>query len=161
MRIETERLALRPLAERDYDAWAELLGDGEATRLLHTPDAVTDPERLRAALGRWIDLHREPIGMYAVAVADDTVGFVGFVPRELPWGDELELGWLFQRRAWGHGYATEAARALRPLAPGRVISLIRVENAASAGVARKLGMEIERTVDYYGFSTDVWVSPAP
>jgi RimJ/RimL family protein N-acetyltransferase len=36
--------------------------------------------------------------------------------------------------------------------------MIRVENDASANVARKLGMTVEREVEYYGFSTNVWVS---
>ena len=37
-RIETRRLLLRPLSEGDLEAWADFLGDPEATRLLHTPD---------------------------------------------------------------------------------------------------------------------------
>jgi RimJ/RimL family protein N-acetyltransferase len=37
--------------------------------------------------------------------------------------------------------------------------MIRVENEASANVARKLGMTIERHVDdYHGFETHVWAS---
>jgi RimJ/RimL family protein N-acetyltransferase len=39
--------------------------------------------------------------------------------------------------------------------------MIRVENEASAKVARKLGMTVERQVEYYGYRTRVWVSPAP
>lgn len=103
----------------------------------------------------------DPIGMYALVEREsgETVGFVGFVKRELDWGDEIELGWLIRRAHWGRGYATEAARALRPLVPGRIVSMIRVENEASANVARKLGMSIERELDYYGFRTHVWVSP--
>src|SRR5436190_18407045 len=90
----------------------------------------------------------------------ETVGFVGFVPRELDWGNEIELGWLVRRAFWGRSYATEAARALRPLVPGRVISMIRVDNEASAKVACKLAMSLEREVDYHGFRTNVWVSLA-
>ncbi|MHB8470325.1 MAG: hypothetical protein ACYDCH_11310 [Gaiellaceae bacterium] len=48
-----------------------------------------------------------------------------------------------------------------PLAGGRVVSLIRVENHASAKVARKLGMERERVIEYLGFETGVWVAAAP
>jgi RimJ/RimL family protein N-acetyltransferase len=105
----------------------------------------------------------DPIGMYALVEREsgETVGFVGFARRDLDWGDEIELGWLIRRAHWGHGYATEAARALRPLVPGRIISMIRVENEASANVARKLGMSVERELDYYGFRTDVWMSPSP
>ena len=31
----------------------------------------------------------------------------------------------------------------------------------TALVARKLGMTVEREVEYYGYRTQVWVSPAP
>jgi RimJ/RimL family protein N-acetyltransferase len=101
--------------------------------------------------------------MYAALVraGAETAGFVGFVQRDMQWGRELGLGWLLRRRFWGKGYATEAAQALRPLAPARVISLIRCENNASANVGRKLGMTIERETDYRGFKTSVWVSSVP
>jgi ribosomal-protein-alanine N-acetyltransferase len=113
-----------------------------------------------ASLRRWVAVADGDVGMHALRdrATGETVGFVGFVRRELDWGDEIELGWLIRRRFWGRGYATEAARALRPLVPGRIVSMIRVENDASANVARKLGMSIEREVDYYGYRTHVWVS---
>ena len=59
-----------------------------------------------------------------------------------------------------NGPAHASPPLLRPLVPGRIVSMIRVENDASANVARKLGMNIEREVDYHGFKTRVWVSQA-
>lgn len=158
--IETERLLLRPLSEDDIEAWAAFLADPVATRLLHTPDPIADRELALAGLRRWVALFEDPIGMYALTVRDtgEGPGFVGFVPRDLDWGHETELGWLLRPAFWGLGYATEAARALRPLGPDRVVSMIRVDNTASANVARKLGMAVEREVDYVGFATHVWVS---
>ena len=160
MGLQTERLDLRLLSEDDIEAWADFLGDPEATRLLHTPDPVQDRERALAGLRRWVELADDPIGSYAVSLRDtgETVGFVGFIPRDHPWGQELELGWLIRRQFWGNGYATEAARALKPLVPGRFVSMIRVENEASANVARKLGMTVEREVEYHGYQTQVWTT---
>ena len=97
--------------------------------------------------------------MYAVRDGGgETVGFVGYSPRQLEWGKELELGWLLRRPFHGRGYATESARALRALVPGRVVSLIRVENEASANVARRLGMTLEREIVFAGFRTHVFAS---
>jgi RimJ/RimL family protein N-acetyltransferase len=160
MSLKTERLDLRLLSEADIDAWADFLCDPEATRLLHTPEPVQDRERALAGLRRWVELAEGPIGSYSVSLRDtgETVGFVGFIPRDHPWGQELELGWLIRRQFWGNGYATEAARALKPLVPGRFVSMIRVENEPSANVARKLGMTVEREVDYHGFRTQVWTT---
>ena len=158
--VETERLTLRPLAEDDAETWLRLMADPAAKRLLHTPEPVTDRERALAGLRAWIAHFADGVGMYSVRVRDtgETAGFVGFVPRELDWGRDVELGWLLLPAFWGRGYATEAARALLPLRPARVVSMIRVENDASENVARKLGMQIERTVDYYGFETHVWTT---
>jgi RimJ/RimL family protein N-acetyltransferase len=160
MGLRTERLDLRPLSEDDIDAWSDFLGDQEATRLLHTPEPVQDRERALAGLRRWVELADGPIATYSLRLRNtgETVGFSGFIPRDHPWGQELELGWLIRRQFWGNGYATEAARALKPLVSGRFVSMIRVENEASANVARKLGMTVEREVDYHGFRTQVWTT---
>ena len=82
--LPTARLDLRLLSEDDIDAWADFLGDPEATRLLHTPEPVRDRERASASLRRWIEMIEGPIGMYSVTLRDtgETVGFVGFVPRD-------------------------------------------------------------------------------
>jgi RimJ/RimL family protein N-acetyltransferase len=160
--LQTERLDLRLLSEHDIDAWTDFLADPEATRLLHTPEPVQDREWALAGLRRWIEMIEGSIGMYSLTLRDtgETVGFVGFVPRDHPWGQELELGWLIRRQFWGTGYATEAASALKPLVPGRFVSMIRVENEASANLARKLGITVEREVDYHGFRTQVWATQA-
>jgi RimJ/RimL family protein N-acetyltransferase len=145
----------------DIDAWAEFLADPDAVRLIHVPephDRATSARLLR----RTIERADGAKAMYAVDVRDtgETAGFVGFSPRELDWGPELELGWLLLPRFHGHGYATEAARIVRSLVPERVISLIRVENAASVNVARKLAMRLERDIEFAGFATHVYVSDA-
>jgi RimJ/RimL family protein N-acetyltransferase len=162
MPLETDRLLLRPISEADADAWAEFFADAEARKWLHSPGSDTRPAAT-AALQRWAAMFDDPVGMYAVVVREtgDVAGWVGFVPRRLDWGDEIELGWMLRRAFHGRGYATEAARALRPLVPGRVVSMIRVENEPSQNVARKLGMRVERECDYAGFATKVFASEHP
>jgi RimJ/RimL family protein N-acetyltransferase len=155
--METERLILRPLSRADLEPWTRFMMDGEARAGLHTPDPANDPAQAEAALDRFVDIAE----MYALVVREsgETAGFVGFVPRTMDWGDELELGWMLLPAARGQGYATEAAQALRAQKPGRrIISLIREDNAASQSVARRLGAERERIFEYYGYETGVWVS---
>ena len=70
-------------------------------------------------------------------------------------GDETELGWLLAREHWGHGYATEAALALRDWAVAergltRLISLIRPGNDRSVRVAERIGERYERDVEVRG-----------
>jgi RimJ/RimL family protein N-acetyltransferase len=160
MTVETERLRLRPVDEGDLEPWASLLADSRVTRLLHFPDPHPR-EQSADLLDRTIARADGAIAMYAVilgATTGETAGFVGFTPRKLDWGDEVELGWMLLAAFHGQGYATEAAQALRLLVPGRVISLIRVENTASQNVARKVGMHHERDIAFAGFATEVWES---
>jgi RimJ/RimL family protein N-acetyltransferase len=155
--VVTERLDLQPVTAGDLDAWAALLADPEVTRLLHFPDPHTR-EQSADLLERTIARADGAITEHTVRLREtgEIAGFVGFAARQLDWGDEIELGWTLFPAFQGKGYATEAARALRALVPGRVISLIRVENTASRNVARKLGMTHERDTVWAGFPTQVW-----
>jgi RimJ/RimL family protein N-acetyltransferase len=154
--IETERLTLRPLSRDDLEPWTSFMLDGDARAGLHTPEPAADPAEAAAALDSFV----ERAEMYALIVREtgETAGFVGFVPRALDWGDELELGWLLLPAPRGRGYATEAARALRGRKQQRIISLIRTDNPASEAVAQRLGASREQVFEYWGYETGVWVS---
>lgn len=67
-----------------------------------------------------------------------------------PWfaHQTYEIGWVFNPRYYGHGYATEAARALRDygfevLGLHRIIATCQPENIASYHIMEKLGMRRE------------------
>lgn len=67
----------------------------------------------------------------------------------------LEIGYLFQRAHWHHGYAVEAARACKEFAFGaldaqKVCSIIRDTNVASQRVAIRNGMlPIDTWIKHY------------
>jgi len=155
--LRSERLRYRPVQHDDLDLFAEFLGDEEATRYLIVPRAHTRAEAA-ALLDRWAAQHDGTIGMYTALAGDEVVGWVGFVRRSLPWHDELELGWSIRKEHWGSGYATEAALALRPLGPERVVHLIHPENARSIAVAERLGAVFERETTLRGNPVRVYVS---
>ncbi len=57
----------------------------------------------------------------------------------------VEIGWRLARAAWGHGYATEAARAALDYAFGtlrldEVVSMTVPANLRSRAVMERLGM---------------------
>ena len=72
-----------------------------------------------------------------------------------------ELGWALARDHWGHGYATEAALAVREwLHEPRVISLIASGNVRSQGVAERLGATPGQTIELPGYGPHVvWEHP--
>jgi RimJ/RimL family protein N-acetyltransferase len=77
-----------------------------------------------------------------------------------------ELGWALIRAHWGHGYATEAAAAIREWAHEcrsieRLVSLISSDNVRSQRVAERLGAIPTETVTPVdsGRKTVVWRHP--
>ena len=69
--------------------------------------------------------------------------------------DEIEIGWHLARKAWGHGYASEAGTAVlrcgfSDLGLGRICALVNPQNIRSAAVARRIGLQwMETTNRYY------------
>lgn len=76
-------------------------------------------------------------------------------------GREVEVGYLFVRKFWGRGLDTEAAGAsrdfgFRRLGLERLVSLINPENAPLRGVAERIGMQLEKEIEWRGRPTCVY-----
>ncbi len=168
--LQTERLLLRPWRPADEAAMAAINEDLEVTRYLNRPVGPAETAAFYAKAREHWEEHG--FGFFAVELREDGrfIGFVGVgYPAFLP---ELaarpELGWRLAREVWGQGLATEGARAAREDAFSRLglpelISIIHPENAASRGVAEKMGMTVERQVHnpVLGRDVDVWQVRAP
>ena len=104
--VETERLTLRLRDERDAAWYRELVGErGEDMPTL---------EEATARLARFRDLTIETgIGALAICRREegDVIGYCALVVGRSSL-DEPEIAYELLRRFHGHGYATEAARAL-------------------------------------------------
>lgn len=72
-----------------------------------------------------------------------------------------ELGWTLREEHRGHGYATEAAAAVRDwYAAARLVSLIPPDNAPSQAVARRLGAAPTGTVALEDGPHVIWTHPS-
>jgi RimJ/RimL family protein N-acetyltransferase len=163
IRIETDRLLLRPPVLADFDAWAQLAADEENMRHLGgvQPRAVAW-RHFAFAVGSW-----HPQGFCGFSVIEKASGsWVGRVGPLQPEGwPGTEVGWTLARAFWGRGYALEAATAATDWAFGHlcwsdVIHCIGAENLPSVAVATKLGSRKLRTAQmpapYEGFVVDIW-----
>ena len=146
MHIDTERLYLRPMTMRDADDLVALHSDPEVSQFMPAFDREEAIERLRLDARDWTEYGH---GLFAV-LASDGSGFLGRVALKYwPQFDEAEVGWVLRREAWGHGYATEAARAcadwgLREFDYPYLTAMIRADNERSIRVAERLGMTPRR-----------------
>jgi RimJ/RimL family protein N-acetyltransferase len=161
--VETERLRLRLMEERDLDAIAAIFADAETMQYIGEGKVFNRNETWRSissVLGHWL---LKGYGMWTVETRDggEVVGRVGFIdPAGWP---GFELGWIIAKPHWGHGYATEAARAaydyaIHTLKRERVISLIRPGNDRSVRVAEKLGFTRDGMVELLGMPAMVYAN---
>ena len=145
---ETARLIIRPWLPEDRPAFMAITSDVEVTRYVNAglpySDAQTDEWLARQAR----QLAEQDVCMGAVVEksSGNIIGISGTQP--LGTTGDLEIGWIFSRNSWGHGYATEAGRAamnhvLDTLGRNRVVAIIDPDNAPSKRVAARLGMEYE------------------
>jgi RimJ/RimL family protein N-acetyltransferase len=140
IRIRTERLILRPLAEADWRRLQQIGGVPEVARMMLVL-TVPWPE---SAVRHWIATGRflgRPGYRLGVTLNDGAlIGAVGF-------GPDRSIAYMIDRRYWGRGYATEAARALvgdifeRFPEIDEVVADHFSDNPASGSVLAKLGFE--------------------
>ena len=168
--IETERLILRKPRLDDAKALLEYIGDPEVMRWIggETGDLQVATETIEKWLRRWED---NGVGPFVVERDGRVLGRVGYLIWDrATWAiatyaeaaePETELGWTLAQEHWGHGYATEAARAARDWKRvDRLISLINPQNVRSMRVAEKLGAQPTETVTLSdGSPAVVWVHP--
>jgi ribosomal-protein-alanine N-acetyltransferase len=163
--ISTERLTIREFTRADLEALGEVFADPKVLWWEPAPYTLQQTAAwIETTLERY---RRDGCAEYAVVLeaTSTIIGDCGPVYREIE-GERLpELGWDLRSDYWGHGYATEAARALLPHAAGlglrRVYSLIDPGNVRSQGVARRLGMTIERRVMWADRAHDLWALDLP
>jgi RimJ/RimL family protein N-acetyltransferase len=160
--------------QEDADDLLEYAGDPEVARWIggQTGDRASTEARIEDWLARW---EVDGIGQFVVVRGVKVLGRVGFVVWDsrswelTSYADagahaETELGWALAQAHWGHGYATEAARAARGWAyaaqgVGRLVSLIHPENRRSIRVAEKLGASAERSIETPGGPAVIWLHP--
>lgn len=156
--LRTERLRMRGWTSADRDAFAEMNADTEVME--HFPSTLT-PEQSAAFVDRIEKVFAEHgYGLWVLEREGEFLGFTGlWVPSfHAPFMDELtppvvEVGWRLRRTAWGHGYATEAARAsirfgFDTIGLPQIVSFTTVANVRSQAVMRRLGMTLLTTYEH-------------
>lgn len=165
LRLETERLLLRPPCAEDFDAFAAFCADPLPMQHLGGVQAPSVAWRSLATMaGSW---HLLGYSMFSV-IEKDSGRWVG---RAGPWQPHgwpgPEVGWSIVPDRWGRGYAPEAARAaidwaFDVLGWDQVIHTIAPDNHNSQAVARKLGARVLRHARLpppHEVDVEVWGQP--
>jgi RimJ/RimL family protein N-acetyltransferase len=142
MRIETERLLLRPLEAQDAEDLVALHSTAEVSRFMTVLDRDLALRRISQDRRNWAER-----GYGLVAILEQGSGrFLGRSGLQgWPQFGEVEVGWAVKPTSWGRGVATEAGRAclgwgFETLDVPYLTAMIRPDNARSIRVAERLGM---------------------
>jgi RimJ/RimL family protein N-acetyltransferase len=153
--VRSARLRLRLWRDDDRAPFAALNADPRVMEFfpstLSSAESDAMVERLRH------HFVERGFGLWAVEVPGIApfIGFVGLQYPHLPapFVSAVEVGWRLAREHWGHGYATEAARAALAAGFGdlgldEIVSLTVPANLRSRQVMEKLGMRRDPADDF-------------
>ena len=164
-RLETPRLALRPFSPGDADDLLTMDGDARVMRYIGNGLGPRTRADVEASIGRIIDYAAQNPGLSLLHVSmRDTGRFVGGCGLfMLPDDSAIEIAYRFAHASWGHGYATEAARAVlthgfATLRLSRIVGVTFPENVPSQRVLVKIGMRPDGEAEHYGRTMRVFVA---
>ena len=153
--LRTERLLLRGWRPSDRAGQAAMNADPEVMR--HFPATMTAAESdamFERVAAHWSE---HGFGLWAVERTADGafLGFTGLTRPsfEAPFTPAVEVGWRFAREAWGHGYATEAARVaigfgFEIVGLEEIVSFTVAANERSSRVMERIGMTRDPADDF-------------
>jgi len=153
---QTERLLFRRVEESDFNTWLAFIQDKKSTQYIFdkTQQAIEDPiERCRIWFNRVYNRYENGLGGMNALIDKNTGAFIGqcgLLIQEIDGLTELEIGYSIMPLHHNKGFATEAAKKCKLFAfennfSPSLISVIHVENEASAKVALKNGMSLSKT----------------
>lgn len=154
--LETDRLVLRNWIDSDRDLFREIFSDPKVMEFFPYRRSHDEADETMIRVREMID--RDGVGFFATVLkeTEEPIGFCGLsltnLEPALP-TDTVEIGWRLATRFWGHGYVTEAARAL--LAFGfeergydEIVSFAVAANTRSTGVMERIGMHRDADGDF-------------
>ncbi|MCE5173027.1 GNAT family N-acetyltransferase [Paenibacillus profundus] len=164
--LQTERLRLRQVTERDAPSILELFSDQEVIRYVPLSRFTTTEHALQE-IAWYTTIFQEHTGLrWGIEIKDTgkligTCGFLDYKPDHR----RAELGYDLSRPYWGHGIMPEAAQAVIDFGFGvmelnKIAASIVPENTASGKVLSKLGFRQEGLLRQHEFEHGYFVDLA-
>lgn len=165
--LETERLVLREVEAADAPFVLELLNSPGFLENIGDRGVRTEDEAQAYIEERMLGSYREHgFGMWVAVQKSDgqPVGLAGLVKRDGL--DTPDVGYAFLQRAWGRGYAQEAAaavlrHAIDTLGIPKLAAITTPENFASMAVLRKIGFTYQGVIQLPGIDRESTYFTAP
>lgn len=144
--FETPRLILRQFTEVDAPLILALNSDPDIVKYVHEPILKTQEQAKNILKEIILPQYKNNLGRWAIHTKGhmEFIGWCGLKYR--PERDEIDLGYRLVQKAWGKGFATEAAQhSLEHGFKNLLLKLItgrsHIENQGSIKVLEKIGMD--------------------
>ena len=154
--LETERLRLRSWIESDRHLFREINADTKVMEFFAFRRSHAEADALLEKINS--SIRETGLGFYCLELKEtsEPVGFCGLSLANMPDifpAETVEIGWRLATRFWGHGYVTEAGRALldfafREKSIPAVLAFAVAENRRSTAVMERIGMRPCRDMDF-------------
>ena len=161
MRLDTERLILRPLEPGDAEDIHAVYSDASTFEYLASEpsESIEETREVIARVERRLRERGLALGAVVERASGRVIGDCGL--QHLEGGEQVEVGYRMGREYRGRGYTTEAVRAwlsygLETLGLDRIVAVAKPENRASTRVMEKAGMTFVGPGHYYGADTVVY-----
>jgi ribosomal-protein-alanine N-acetyltransferase len=155
LRVETERLVLRPMEVGDAEELHAVYSDPTTFEFIAAGPARSIDETLERIALKSAHQTRHGFSLWTVVERESrrVIGDCGL--QMLEGGPDVELGYKLGREFRGRGFATEAARAslahgFGPLGLDRIVAVAWPANRASRHVMEKCGLTLVGPGVYYG-----------
>jgi ribosomal-protein-alanine N-acetyltransferase len=151
---DTERLALRRWRDDDRAPFAALNADPEVMEHFVRPLTPEESDAMVDRIEAGFDEHGYGLWAVEVRATGEFIGFTGLAVQTFPapFTPAVEVGWRLPRAAWGHGYASEAARAALEVGwdagLAEIVSMTTTTNLRSQAVMARLGMTRDPADDF-------------
>ena len=172
IRLETERLIIRPFAAGDLDEIYDLVYADPAVKKMWSGQTGA-PEQIKVTFFEHHVRRTDDLGFKAVVRRDGQrlIGLIGFQRYKtdedvswlafehsppVRWRDpdliKVELTYALGRQYWGHGYATEAGRAMiaygfKEMGIVRIVNSVTGSNTESIRLMARLGLRLQKNVN--------------
>lgn len=158
-RFESERLYFEYLNESHFDLYVPQEMDAEVMRYIRKPSRTIEEARVQFDKYLTYMKNNPPFGVYAVyeKASKQFVGLGVLIHLEMDPSkhDRFEVGYRFEKSAWGKGYATELTHAFlkhsfETLKLSEVLGTTQPDNFVSQKVLMKAGLKDLGTSDLRG-----------
>ena len=147
--FETSRLIVRDWKASDLKTFQQMNNDPTVMEFFLKRLSFEESKLMLDKIKQ--ELKEKKYGFYAIELkeSNEFIGFTGFhfVDMDTNFCPCIEISWRYLSKAWGHGYATEAALACLEYAKDKlglkkIYSFTSLPNKKSQNVMKKIGMEI-------------------